>query len=151
MSETEGQRPPQNPPTFVLRRSVTDKSGNRSEQLIVDPLGHRTNDPVRSAWVDEFSRRYPGMVNNKAIMFGHKSEKEREVDYANADAYAALCDLGIKMKDGNRLGRSWFIGRIEARAEISMGIAGAAINSENTKTQRNINREEKPSRWSIRR
>ena len=151
MSDQEQQRPPPNPPTFVMRRSVTDKAGNRQEQLIMDPLGHRLNDPIRSPWVDDHSEHYPGLQGNKALMFGHIDSKERQQMYDNADAYVALCDLGMKVVDGSRLARAWFAGRIEARAEISMGIGGAAINSENTKTTKTINREEKPSRWSLRR
>jgi hypothetical protein len=150
-SGEESQRPPQNPPTFVMRQTRYSKSGEKTEQLIMDPLGHRLNDPVRSPWVDVHSTHYPGLQGNKALMFGHLSEKERQPMYDNADAYVALCDLGMKVSGGERLARAWFAGRIEARAEVSMGIGGAAISSENTKTTKTISREEKPSRWSLRR
>ena len=151
MSEEPRPQPQPPPPTYALRRTFIDKQGRRNEMVVMDPLGHRMHDPVRSPWADEFSKRYPGLVNNKALMFGHLKEKERENMYLQAEAYVKLCDAAERIPSWRRIADAWFTARIEARAEISMGIEGQAIQSENTKRNININREDKPSRWSLRR
>jgi hypothetical protein len=137
---------------FVQRKTVFDAKGNAKEVYdIMDPLGHRLNNSVTSPWVVGFSQKYPGLFNNKALMFGHHREKDRELMYANSEAYTALCDLASRVPSASRIADSWFAGRIEAMAEIGMGMGGQAINSENTKTTKTITREEKPSRFSLRR
>ena len=135
---------------FTATHRTRTEGGEVTEQIIVDPLGHRQNQALYKDWVKHFDTDYPGLLGNKSIQFGHLPEKERNVFYLNADAYTQLMGMAKKAPSLLPVAEQWLVGRVLARAEISMGVGGEAIKSENTKTERHITREEKPGRFGLR-
>jgi hypothetical protein len=150
MSEGFQDRPATPKPTYTVTRRTKNKEGEVSEQIMSDPLGHRQNQGIYKSWVDRFDTDYPGILGNKSIQFGHLLEKERSRFYLNADAYTQLMGMAKKAPSLLPIAEQWLVGRVLAPAEISMGVGGAAITSENTKTEKHITREEKPSRFGLR-
>jgi hypothetical protein len=132
---------------MLIRKTTVSPTGEKQEQLIMDPLGHRMHNPITAPWSNTLSERFPGMVNSKTMMFGHHPKKEVERLTLNAQAAAALYDLARAQPSISRIADSFFVGHVEVPLELWMGADGAAIGAENTKTTRNINREEKTSRW----
>ncbi len=152
MSEQQPPPPGQHPVTWGVRTRKVDAQGNVIDTLITDPLRHRMNDPDLMPGLSRLMGKYPGLLNNKAAMFGHTPKKEIERIKLNYRAAAAIYDAAERVPSWQGLADTWFVSRVEGELELWMGADGAAITAENTNRTVSVSREEKPGKWpSLRR
>ena len=144
MSQPEYAPPPQPPAQIYQRRTrEQDAQGRIREQTIMNPFGHRTHQPGLNTALDAIFGVYAGAIDVTEVKFSHIPEKERGDFYANIEAAVAIRKFAHVFPSALPIYQEWVAGRIIGRGEVSMGVNGAAVTSENTKINKNVNVERK--------
>jgi hypothetical protein len=145
MSQESQYAPPPQPQQNVWQRRTReqDQNGRIREQTIMNPFGHRTHQPGLNDALDTIFQIYAGALDVTEVKFSHIPEKERKDFYANIEAAVALRKFAHQFPSALPIYQQWVAGRIIGRGEVSMGVNGAAVTSENTKINVNKNVEQK--------